>query len=136
MAQPADGISISPDEMQAYKRTIGARRVEFPAPESVARTTGPAGGASADFRQALSRAAAQLAITVEVIARELADLEAGIEAAKKEFVETDGAVAKDVNALEWMLDSAEQAAPSSSSQPATTPPATSSTEADERAGFG
>jgi hypothetical protein len=130
MAQPGDAISVSPDEIQVRTRSIASRRAEFPAPAAVARTEGPAGGASHEFRAELARAARQLAVTVDTIARELADLERDMEAAGSAFVEADQAVAKDVDSLGWMLESADRAAgpgqpttPPPTAPPATAPPA-------------
>lgn len=109
MAPPGDAISVSLDEIRARIDAILGERTAFPDLGAIAHTVGPAGGASRAFRAELERAARQLSLTVDAIARELSALELELKAAGDDLVERDSEVSDDVSSLQWMLGSADQA---------------------------
>lgn len=134
MVVPGDAISVSLEELRARINALAGKRTEFPPLSEIPLTNGPAGGSSRDFRASLDRAARQLKLTVAQIAAELAEVESQIAAAGRELAAADDTVADDVNALNWMLGSAEDSIDPSvpGSTPTTTPP----TAADASAGLG
>jgi uncharacterized protein (DUF2342 family) len=121
MPDTGDAISVSLEDIALRIRAIMGRRTEFPTPTEVARTEGPAGGASQEFRASLNAASQQIARLTGVLAVQLSELEQALAATGRELVAADEGVAGDMGALEWILGSVDEPvpAPSPAASPAT-----------------
>lgn len=126
MPDTGDAISVSLEDIALRIRAIQGRRTEFPSPSDVARTAGPAGGASQEFRASLNGASQQISRLTEVLATQLSALEENLAATGRELVAADEGVAGDIGALEWILGTVEEpaAAPAPGAPTPASPPTT------------
>lgn len=110
MPDTGDAISVSLEDIALRIRAIMGRRSEFPTPADVARTEGPAGGASQDFRASLNGASRQISRLTEALSVHLSGLEQALAATGRELVAADQGVAGEMGALEWILGTVDEPA--------------------------
>lgn len=121
MPDTGDAISVSLEDIALRVRAIVGRRTEFPAPADVARTQGPAAGASQTFRRSLNGVSQDLSRLTIALTTHLTELEQNLAATGRDLVAADESVADDVDALQWILSTVDEPV-----APPTTPPSTSS----------
>lgn len=114
MPDTGDAISVSLEDIALRIRAIMGRRTAFPTPADVARTEGPAGGASQDFRASLNGASRQISLLTAALSTQLSGLEHTLAQTGRELVAADDGVAGEIGALEWILGTVDEpaAAPS------------------------
>jgi len=99
-------ISVAMDEVMAAVKKLEDSQYEFPDPGALAHTSGPAAGASAEFRSALNGTAHQVSQITERIRKELASVQVAIQKSAQDLLEADSSIGGDLTALTDVLESA------------------------------